>query len=314
MESGLRLEELTFPAGASMGRRFKRWCACLFVCVSILNAAELRVDHATVAGRDLKVMRAALAHSGIRSEYGGPHANHATEMALVSFPDGSYLELIALQPHAETAAAKAHYWSSFIEGNAGPCAWAVRSPDVGVEAQRLRQAGVEVAPPSKSGRTRPDGVRLEWETAKAGPGATGTFFPFLIRDFTPRLDRAWPNGKPNSPEFAGVARVVIAVRDLQAASQRYIRAYRLPAPALLADPSFGAKLAIFAGTPVVLAAPRDGRSWLATRLEKFGEAPCAFVLMRGPKAKVQVKPGGVWMGKQVSWFDEASLGWRLGVE
>lgn len=282
--------------------------------MSMLNAAEWRVDHATVAGRDLSALRAALAESGIRSEYGGPHANHATEMALVSFPDGSYLELIALQRHAEAAAAKAHYWSRFIEGNAGPCAWAVRSSDAGVEAQRLRRAGVEVAAPSRSGRTRPDGVRLEWETAKAGPGATGTFFPFLIRDFTPRLDRAWPTGKPNVPEFTGIAKVVIAVRDLQAASERYSRAYGLPEPALATDPGFGAKLAIFAGTPVVLAAPLGDRSWLATRLEKFGEAPCAVVLMRGANAKVHVKPGGVWMGKQVSWFDETALGWRLGVE
>ncbi len=314
MESRLRREELTLPAGASMARRFKRRCACWVACLSMLNAAELKVDHATVAGRDLMSMRAALAGAGIQSEYGGPHANHATEMALASFPDGSYLELIALLPHAGEAAAKAHYWSRFMEGNAGPCAWAVRTPDVAAEAERLRRAGVEVAAPSKSGRTRPDGVRLDWETATVGPGATGTFFPFLIRDFTPRLERAWPDGKPNAPEFAGVAKVVIAVRDLDAASQRYRRAYGLPPPILAIDSGFGAKLAIFAGTPVVLAAPLGGESWLAVRLEKFGEAPCAFVLKRGVNARPRAEPGAVWMGQRVFWFDEGTLGWRLGVE
>lgn len=315
MESRLRFEELTFPVGASSVGRFAQRCVCWLVCMSMLSAAEIRIDHATVAGRELNAMRAALAKVGIASEYGGPHANHATEMALVSFPDGSYLELIALQPHADAAAAKAHYWSRFIEGDAGPCAWAMRSHDVAAETRRLRQAGIEVAAPSKSGRARPDGVRLDWETAKVGPGATGTFFPFLIRDITSRLDRAWPTGKPNAPEFLGVAKVVIAVRDLPAASQIYSRAYGLPAPALLADPSFEANLAIFPGTPVVLAAPLDGRSWLAARLKKFGEAPCAFVLNRGPNAgDFPAKPGTVRLSEQVSWFDEAALGWRLGVE
>ena len=31
-------------------------------------------------------------------------------MALASFPDGSYLELIAIQPKADPAALAAHYW------------------------------------------------------------------------------------------------------------------------------------------------------------------------------------------------------------
>ena len=56
------------------------------------------VDHVSVAGRDLKQMQARLAALGIPSEFGGPHSNHATQMALGrASPDGSYLELIALQ-------------------------------------------------------------------------------------------------------------------------------------------------------------------------------------------------------------------------
>jgi len=61
-----------------------------------LGAAELFVDHVTAAGKDLKAMQASLAAVGLASEYGGPHSNHATEMAVVSFADGSYLELIAI--------------------------------------------------------------------------------------------------------------------------------------------------------------------------------------------------------------------------
>src|SRR5215468_5748717 len=84
-------------------------------------ATELQVDHVTVAGRDLRAMRRAFEAAGLKDEYGGPHANHATEMALASFPDGSYLELIAIQPKADPAAA-ASPWNKCMQANAGPCA------------------------------------------------------------------------------------------------------------------------------------------------------------------------------------------------
>ncbi|MGH9647203.1 MAG: VOC family protein, partial [Bryobacteraceae bacterium] len=90
--------------------RFVRFAWLLLVPV-MLPAADLTIDHVTVAGKDLKSMQATLAALGIPSEYGGPHSNHATEMALTSFPDGSYLELIAIQPNADPAAVAAHYWS-----------------------------------------------------------------------------------------------------------------------------------------------------------------------------------------------------------
>src|SRR5579864_6423539 len=89
-------------------------------------AQELKVDHVTVAGRDLRAMQRALEAVGIKAEYCGPHSNHATEMALTSFPDGSYLELIAIQPKADPAAVAAHEWHKQLQGNGGPCAWAVR--------------------------------------------------------------------------------------------------------------------------------------------------------------------------------------------
>src|ERR1700730_14707736 len=100
-------------------------------------AQELKVDHVTVAGRDLRSLMQALHSAGIPSENGGPHANHATEMALTSFPDGSYLELIAIQRHPDPAALAAHAWHAFLDGNAGPCARAVSTADIATEGERL---------------------------------------------------------------------------------------------------------------------------------------------------------------------------------
>ncbi len=280
----------------------------------MLPAADLKIDHVTVAGKDLKAMQATLAALGIPTEYGGPHGNHATEMALTSFPDGSYLELIAIQSHADPAAVAAHYWSKHMENDAGPAAWAVRPQDLAAEVKRLQAAGVAVSAPTRAGRARPDGVRLEWETANVGIGPNGVFFPFLIRDFTPREQRAYPSGKPSTEDFSGVARVVIAVRDLEAAVKRYREAYGLPAPVEQDDTSFGARLAFFPGTPAVLATPVNGQSWLAARVKNIGEGPCAFILHARNAKSYRVTSKSTWSGAAISWLDTGKTGWWLGYE
>jgi len=273
-----------------------------------LRAAELTVDHVSVAGTNLKQMQARLAALGIPSEYGGPHSNHATQMALTSFPDGSYLELIALQDQPDAKAVAAHYWSKQIEGNAGPAAWAVRAKNMGAEVERLRAAGIVVSAPVRSGRARPDGTQLAWEAARVGQEPNGTFFPFLIRDFTPREARAFPEGKPATRNFAGIRYVVIAVHDLKASSGRFRQAYALPAPVELEDAKFGARMAVFAGTPVILAEPFNAQSWIASRMERFGEGPCAFVLGKFEKSTAKLS----WAA--ITWYDSAKLGWHLGFE
>lgn len=275
-----------------------------------LMAQQLRIDHVTVAGKSVQAMQKALKAAGIPSEYGGPHSNHATEMALASFPDGSYLELIAIQPKADPAALAAHYWHKFMEADAGPCAWAVRPADLPAEVERLRKAGIAVTDPRRAGRKRPDGVELDWETAQVGP-TNGGFFPFMIHDFTPRDHRAFPSGKPTTDRFTGIVKVVIGVRDLDSAIARYRKAFGLGAPQQQDAATFGGKLAWFAGTPLVLAAPLKSDSWLSARFDRFGEAPCAFILgMPAPSA--QFAP--LWFGHAVYWADSEQLGWHLGFE
>ena len=285
-----------------------------------MPAAEFHIDHVTAAARSLRQMQDALASIGLHSENGGPHSNRATEMALVSFPDGSYLELIALQANAVPEAVAAHYWSKFLNADAGPCAWAVDVPDVAAEAQRLSSVGIQVTTPAKNGRTRIDGVRLDWDFARVGPGPNGTFFPFLIRDITPRANRVYPSGKPTTTAFGGVARVVIAVPDLDKAVALYQRAYNLAPPMQQQDPDLGAQLAWtqlawFKGTPVILASSLSPAGPLASRVTQFGEAPCAFILKRTGKSNSADLPlHSQWFGQRISWFDPAKLGWRLGVE
>lgn len=282
--------------------------ASLFVTEA--RAAELRIDHATIAGSDLNAMRQAFsAATGIAPEYGGPHANHATEMALVSFPDGSYLELMGLQQRADPAEVAAHPWSKFLRNNGGPCAFALRVSDVGAEVARLKASGIQVGEPQKSGRTRPDGFVLSWETADVGPGARGSLFPFLIRDFTPREKRVGPSV---TKRFGGVAKVVVGVEDFERAIAGYRLAFGLAAPVRQKDEAFGAELAWFEGTPILLAHGLRADSWLSRRVAAYGDAPCAFVLSGsgGPMDATEAD----WFGKTIRWANEGKLGWRLGFE
>lgn len=280
----------------------------------VLMSEQLKIDHVTVAGSDVRAMMSNLANVGLRCDYGGPHADHVTEMALISFPDGSYLELIAPQPNADAKAVAAHAWGKRMLENAGPCAWAVTSSELAGEAKRLQKAGITVKSPVRSGRARPDGKHLEWEMMQIGEEPRGTFFPFAIQDLTPRRDRVFLSGKPTTEDFGGVSRVVIAVRDLQTSAQRYRAAYALPAPVTQIDSEFKARIAVFSNSPAVLAAPLDANSWLAKRLEQFGEGPCAFILRARAKERYKPAAKSRWGTTDISWFDPRELHWRLGFE
>src|SRR5438067_2357399 len=72
-----------------------RLLLCCLPLLAVAFAAEWKVDHATIAGPSLKHLRELLDAAGLRTEYGGEHSSRLTEMAVMSFADGSYLELIA---------------------------------------------------------------------------------------------------------------------------------------------------------------------------------------------------------------------------
>jgi catechol 2,3-dioxygenase-like lactoylglutathione lyase family enzyme len=287
-----------------------RLALCCALLLPVALAAEWKVDHCTIAGPSLKHLREILDLAGLRTEYGGEHSSGLTEMALASFPDGSYLELIAW-----TNAAAPHpgqSWAKFLDQQGGPCAWAIHVEDIGREAGRLKAAGVKVGEPVRSGRVRVDGVRLEWEMEGAGPGDRGSLLPFLIHDLTPRDHRVYPSGKPTTGEYAGISRVVIAVKDLRGAIALYRRAFALAEPKEQKDARLGAALAWFAGTPVILAAPVSAHTWLAERIARFGEAPCAFLLRDTGHPR---SGDTIWFDSMVTWLDPDKLeGLQLGIE
>jgi hypothetical protein len=289
-----------------------RWL--LWMTPLLLTAADLKIDHVTVAGHDLKRIQAAIEAAGIPMVYGGAHANGVTEMALTSFPDGSYLEAIAVVQGADRQAVARHEWAAFLKHDAAACAWAIQSHDLEADRRTLAAAGLKLGDAVRAGRRRPDGVRLEWATADLGVGLRGGLFPFLIQDFTPRAQRAFPQGKPVTTAFQGLTRVVIAVKNLDAAVDQYRKAFHLPAVVQQVDEEFGARLATMGTAPVVLAQSLREGSWIDRRVRQLGEGPCAFVLGAVTPARQKPSAQSRWFGTQVSWLDADRLGWRLGVE
>ncbi|SMO64568.1 VOC family protein [Halorubrum cibi] len=234
---------------------------------------DLRIDHVTVAGRDLDRLVDAFDEAGFPVEYGGRHSNGVTHMAIVGFRDGSYVELIStLEPDADSP-----WWDAPIRGDGGPCAWAVDVDDIEAASADLRDRGVRVDGPSGYERTREDGTLVEWDLTYLEEGDPGSTLPFLISDRTPRERRVRPTGDLDSSPIVGIDAVVLGVADLDAAVGRFETAFDADAPTFGESPDLDAETASFPDLPVTLAAPR-GEGWLADRLEEFGPRPVAYLL------------------------------------
>jgi hypothetical protein len=146
-----------------------------------------------------------------------------------------------------------------------------------VAAAQARGLGYEA--PYEGGRLRPDGEQLRWRNARAH----SQDLPFLCGDLTPRALRV-PEGQarvhPNGA--TGVARLEVAVQDLQASLARWrallgegvdVGALRVSADGSTQQVSLG-----LGTTELVLAAPVQAAGFLAQRLATRGEGPYAVVL------------------------------------
>jgi hypothetical protein len=241
-------------------------------------------------------------------------------MSLLGFDDGSYLELISSM---EAGQKDPVFWAEHIAGDGGPCAWAVYVEDIKAEAARISGLGVKVDGPHYKNRSRPDGQLVEWDLAFLGDKGAGATLPFIIKDITPRELRVRPSasvaGMTGRPAIlTGVKAVILGVEHLSAALELFRHVYDWSSPQIEADPDFGARLAFFGSTPVIVATPLADHSWLKDRLGRFGESPCGFLLgtndFDSARRQFGLKQQTEWNGRPVAWFDSNKLdGIRLGV-
>ena len=284
----------------------------VLISSSVVAQTVLELDHVSICGSNLDALRQAFTDVGLTPDFGGPHANGVTQMALVGFDDQSYLELIG---PVQAGVTQGSDWAKLMASDAGPCAWAVSSNVLLQEVDRLKKAGINVAEPQRGSRKRPDGMSVEWTTATVGNGTTGSVLPFIIEDQTPRVWRVQTSESAKGAPVFGVESVVLGVTDLQAAIALFRKAYGWSEPLIENQKDFG-KLAYFPGEPVILADPSGG--WAADRVSKFGEGPIAYLLgtrdFTAASKKYKLNTGKAWFAQRVGWFDANKLkGVRLGV-
>lgn len=273
----------------------------------------LDLDHVSICGSNLDTLRQAFTDIGMTPDFGGPHGNGITQMAIVGFDDASYIELIAPIKPAATAGSN---WAKFMSEDAVTCAWAVGTNVLLQEVDRLKKAGIAARAPERGSRKRPDGMSIEWMTADVGSGTPGSTLPFIIEDQTPRAWRVQTSASVQGAPVGGVENVVLGVNNLDASIALFRKAYGWAEPLTETQKDFG-KLAYFPGEPVILAAPSGG-GWLSERLGKYGETPVAYLLstrdFAAASKKYKLSGTKAWFGQKVAWFDAGKLkGVRLGV-
>lgn len=161
-----------------------------------------QIDHVLIANRVLEETIGDYEKLGFNVFPGGTHHSGKSRNALVSFQDGTYLELIAPTnpdgPFDEATERR------FANGD-GLIQFAVSSENVEHEAQHLAHHGLKVSPVNGNGRVRLDGQRTDWQTIRVST-PEDVALPFIISDVTPRNVRV-PDGK-NAVHPNGITRVL----------------------------------------------------------------------------------------------------------
>ena len=236
------------------------------------------IDHVVIAVSALPEAMEWFRDAGFAVTPGGRHDALPTENALVAFPDGSYLELLATRDpaqreewrglahrpewerHLRGVSAVARRFLPSLAGPDGVVDVCLHGRPLGRRASDLRRIGERAAGPVRMSREKPDGERLEWELLLP----ESRRLPFWIADRTPRSRRV-----PSSSEATAHANGTTGIAGFG------VRANGAPLAALSLGDLFGC----------VPEAQSDGSAWLAAgafRIEvEEGETEgCAAAVLR----------------------------------
>jgi len=177
------------------------------------------LDHVIIFVRDLETGASDFERAGFTVTPGGQHANGVTHNALITFADGTYLELIAL---VDPAAPPTDTWTARFQRGEGLVGYALRGHDLARAAEAVRQRGLAVSAPADNGRVRPDGQQIAWRTFSADEPSLAGALPFVIEDLTPRELRV-PGGAAarHQLQVSRLAGVTVRVHDLDHAARAY---------------------------------------------------------------------------------------------
>lgn len=154
----------------------------------------VQLDHILWGAPDLDAGAALFERlSGIAPAPGGSHAGFGTRNRLLSLGDGIYFEVIAPDPAQKLEGTRGAKLAALR--SPGLIAFSVRADDIGALKRAADAAGIPSRGPVAMGRTRADGVRLDWEILYFGAEADADAIPFAI-DWknSPHPSRSTPGG------------------------------------------------------------------------------------------------------------------------
>lgn len=235
----------------------------------------LGIDHIVILVSTLDQAMADYRALGFTVNFGGEHTGGATHNALVSFPDNSYLELIAFKREEP-----GHRWWKHVVTGGGLIDYALLPGAIAEDIAVAKARGVVYDGPTSGGRLRPDGQQVAWQNGMP----PSPDLPFLCGDVTPRVLRV-PDGAAwqHANGAQGIAGVTVAVADRAKVAAHY-QALLGVNPTLAETPDALTAVFPLASGTITVAQPRTASSALADRLTTVGEGIFALFLRPAPDA------------------------------
>lgn len=242
----------------------------------------LGIDHLVVVVKDLDRAAQDYEQLGFTVVPGGQHPV-GSHNALISFADGSYLEIISFYREAVD-----HRWWEPLSKGERFVDFCFQTDDLRGDTKKLKDAGVSINDPVPWSRKRPDGYELKWLLSLATGGHRGVA-PFLIEDVTPRAERI-PQQFQHKNGVTGMAEVTVAVDEPEQVGKWY-RALLGNAGEAVALSELGADGLGFQAGPHALnfLTPRDPSSPLVDWLRIYGPSPYS-ALLQGVSGSAALDP------------------------
>jgi len=241
------------------------------------------IDHLVIVVNDLEKAARDFEQLGFMVAPGGQHPV-GSHNALISFRDGSYLEIIAFYRDAID-----HRWWEALQKGERLVDFCFQTDDLLGDTKKLQAAGVAINNPVPWSRKRPDGFELQWLLSLATGSHRGVA-PFLIEDVTPRSERI-PRQFDHPNRVVGIERVTIAVGELSTIAKWYSALLGVSGQTI-SDSRLGADGLLFQAGPHIMdfVTPRDVGSPLIDWLRTYGPSPYSAVLTNGGRPPKPLDP------------------------